>query len=161
MKGYQARYFNQLHAIVFQLKKLSMIDRIKSLRFALDIVPFVPTLMLYVCFVRKRSVKLIETSLLRRERNVPSISTSTAPPKSGQPSASFEADAPPSKRKKDNKVRPGHGRHRPETKAKIDLFNKIRSSEKSSSEIKRSPEEYKLWEVIKTGKSLSNVFNEL
>lgn len=96
----------------------------KSLRFAVDIVPFVPTLMLYDCFLCKRSVKLIETSLLGRKRNVPSTSTSTAPPKYGQSSASFEADAPPSKRKKDNKVRPGHGRHRPETKAKIDRPSK-------------------------------------
>lgn len=103
----------------------------------------------------------LKRSCLGAKGNVPSTSTSTAPPKSGQSSASFKADVSPLKRKKDNKVRPGHGRNRPETKAKIDLFKKIRSSEKSSSQIKRSPEEYKFWEVFKTGKSLSNVFNEL
>ncbi|PFX24911.1 hypothetical protein AWC38_SpisGene10473 [Stylophora pistillata] len=101
-------------------------------------------------------VKLIETSLLGLKRNVPSTSTSTAPPESCQPSASFEDEAPPSKRKKDSKVPLGHGRHRPETKAKIDLFKKIHSSEKSSLEIKRLPKEYKLWEVFKTEKRYAN-----
>ena len=129
------------------------------------VISFIPTLTLYVCYVRNLSVKLIETSLLGRKRKVPSTftSTSTAPPtNSGEPSASVEADetAPPSKRKKDSKFCPGHERHRPETKAKIHLFNKIRLFEKSSTEIKRLPEESKLWEVFKTGRSVSTVFNE-
>ena len=123
------------HAILISCTPLFLIEKVLY-RQNWNIVPFVPTLMLYLCFVRKRSVKLVETSLLGRKRNVPSTSISTAPPKSCQPSVSFEDDAPPSKRKKDSKVRLGHRRHRPETKAKIDLFKKIRSSEKSFSEIK-------------------------
>lgn len=108
------------------------------------------------------SVKL-ETTLLGRKRKVPSscTTTPTAPCKTGQAtsSASFvEADdsAPSTKKSKSQKLRrPGHQRHWPETKAKIDLFNKIRSSEKLATEIKRSPEELKLWDLFKSGKCLT------
>ena len=60
------------------------------------------------------------------------------------------------KSKSQNLRRPGHQRHRPETKAKIDLFKKIRSSEKIATEIKRSPEELKLWDSFKSGKCSVN-----
>ena len=106
------------------------------------------------------SVKLIETTLLGRKRKVPSSCTTTTSAlcKTGQATSSasvVEADdsAPSTKKSKSQKLRrPGHQRHRPETKAKIDLFNKIRSSEKLATEIKRSPEELKLWDLFKSGK---------
>ena len=109
------------------------------------------------------SVKLIETTLLGKKRKVPSscTATTTAPCKTSQASSSasvVEADesAPSTKKPKSQKLRrPGHQRHRPETKAKIDLFNKIRSSEKRATEIKRSPEELKLWDLFKSGKCLT------
>lgn len=120
------------------------------------------------------TVKLIETTLLGRKRKIPSSCTTTtttattAPSNVGEvnPSASVTADesAPSAKRKKGTilpKLRPGHERHRPETKAKTNLFNKIRSSEKCGSQINRSPEEIKLWETFKAGEFLSTVFNFL
>ena len=112
------------------------------------------------------SVKLIETTLLGRKRKVPSscTATTTTPCKTGQATSSAsiveDADfAPSTKKSKSQKLRrPGHQRHRPETKAKIDLFNKIRSSEKLATEIKRSPEELKLWDLFKSGKCLTELF---
>ena len=110
------------------------------------------------------SVKLIETTLLGRKRKVPSscTATTTTPCKTATSSASVVEDAdfaPSTKKSKSQKLRrPGHQRHRPETKAKIDLFNKIRSSEKLATEIKRSPEELKLWDLFKSGKCLTELF---
>ena len=107
------------------------------------------------------SVKLIETALLGRKRKVPSCcsTTTTAPCKTGQATSSANVveddddSASSTKISKSQKLRRrGHQRHRPETKAKIDLFKKIRSSEKLATEIKRSPEELKLWDSFKSGK---------
>lgn len=72
------------------------------------------------------SVKIIETTLLGRKRKVPGscTTTTTAPCKTGQATSSasvVEADdsAPSTKKSKGQKLRrPGHQRHRPETKAK-------------------------------------------
>ena len=112
------------------------------------------------------SVKLIETTLLGRKRKAPSscTTTTTAPCNTGQATSSASVvedddSAPSTKKSKSQKLRrPGHQRHRPETKAKIDLFKKIRSSEKRASEIKRSPEELKLWDLFKSGKCLTECF---
>lgn len=109
------------------------------------------------------SVKLIETTLLGRKRKAPSscTTTKTSPCNTGQATSSasvLEDDdsAPSTKKSKSQKLRrPGHQRHRPETKAKIDLFKKIRSSAKLATEIKRSPEELKLWDLFKSGKCLT------
>lgn len=108
------------------------------------------------------SVKLVETTLLGRKRKVPgSCSTTTSATGQATSSASVVEDdddsAPSTKKSKSQNLRrPGHQRHRPETKAKIDLLKKIRSSEKIATEIKRSPEELKLWDSFKSGKCSVN-----
>ncbi len=124
--------------------------------------PLRPLKWLCLSFSRL-SVKLIETTLLGRKRKVPSSCTSTStvttPSNTGEASSSAsvaeetEDSAPSAKRKKVQ--RPGHQCHRPETKAKINLFNKIRSAEKRSTEVNRSPKEMELWEMFKSGKLLS------
>ena len=101
-----------------------------------------------------------------KEKEAPSncTTTTTAPCNTVQATSSASVveddDSAPSRKKSKNQKlrRPGHQRHRPETKAKIDLFKKIRSSEKLATEIKRSPEELKLWDLFKSGKCLTEWF---
>ena len=66
---------------------------------------------LLIKFYHFRTVPPNTEVFLKRKVPSTSTSTSTAPANSGEPSASVEADetAPPSKRKKDRKIRPGHG----------------------------------------------------
>ena len=68
---------------------------------------------------------------------------------------SLSSSHPSPTKKKTGKPPTSHRNHRPETKAKIDLFNKIKSAEKCGTDIiRRSLEESRLWEMFKTGKSL-------
>ena len=89
---------------------------------------------------------------------MPSSSTVTAPSNTVEASSSAsiaqaEKSAPSAKKQKVQKVlRPGQQSHRPETKAKIDLFHKIRSSEKNATDVKRSAKELELWEIFKSAK---------